>query len=206
MVAIPCGGGSTGSPPTVWGQRAANGGIRGAGGLEVGKARADEHHVEWRDLGDVVGPVDLGDVVGPVDLGDGVGPVGPVVGAGWRAAVPAGRRDPAGQWPAGAVDGGWPLSVVCPGTLVVHVDGTAAACSEELDGRCCSGADVAHRQRVSCRDLLGLGGCDTCGTDLGDLGDHDGLDDDPFVRHAVRVAVMATRRPRCHVHRRRPAP
>lgn len=86
----------------------------------------------------------------------------------------------------------------CAGTLVVHLDGTAAACSEELDGRCCAGADHHHLGVISCRDLLGLGGCEEC---TAAAGSDARSGDDPEWRHALRVGVVATRRPRCRRHR-----
>lgn len=92
-------------------------------------------------------------------------------------------------------------NAMCPGALVVHNDGTLAACSEELDGRCCVGADRPHLGAISCRDLLGLGGCEECAGDGGGPW-ADGTDvDDPAWRHAVRIGVLAGRPPRCRWHR-----
>lgn len=82
----------------------------------------------------------------------------------------------------------------CPGVLVVHDDGTAAACSEELDGRCCVGSGQPHFGTVSCADLLGMGGCEECTP-----ASADGWDD-PAWRHAVRLGVLAARRTRCRQH------
>lgn len=83
----------------------------------------------------------------------------------------------------------------CPGVLVVHVDGTAAACSEELDGRCCAGGDHPHVGTITCRDLLGSGGCEVCAP-VGEEADWD----DPAWRHAMRVGVIAAGRDRCRQH------
>lgn len=88
----------------------------------------------------------------------------------------------------------------CPGTMVLHLDGTPAACSEELDGRCCPGDDRPHLGAISCGDLLGLGGCEACAP----AAPAEGWDD-PAWRHAVRVGVLAARRQQCRHHRLPPS-
>jgi hypothetical protein len=50
--------------------------------------------------------------------------------------------------------------VECRGVLVVHLDGSMAACTEELLGRPCAGE--AHRDRTTCEAVLGSGGCEHC--------------------------------------------
>lgn len=87
----------------------------------------------------------------------------------------------------------------CPGTMVVHLDGSPAACSEELDGRGCPGGDRPHLGAISCDELLGFGGCEACAPSIAD----DGWDDLAW-RHAVRVGVLATRRHQCRHHRSAP--
>ena len=77
----------------------------------------------------------------------------------------------------------------CGGTLLVHGDGTAAACTEELEGRCCGGADAAHDGgAVLCEEVLGPGGCEVCALEAWTAGDW---------RHAARVGVIARRARRC---------
>lgn len=106
-------------------------------------------------------------------------------------AVPAADEDvldAMGRLLAGAVGAGG-----CTGTLVLHDDGVVAACSEELDGRPCAGAHCPHAGIVSCRDLLGLGGCDRClASDWGGW----------EWQHAVRVGSLAVGQRRCAHHRR----
>jgi hypothetical protein len=88
----------------------------------------------------------------------------------------------------------------CGGALLVHLDASTAACTEELEGRCCAGAHAAHRGgTVSCQDVLGPGGCETCALDS-------------FTerqwRHVAHVGVMARSTRRCLAHvrsRRAPA-
>lgn len=53
----------------------------------------------------------------------------------------------------------------CQGTLLMHSDGTLAACSEELEGRRCAGNGLAHAAIVACEDVLGTGGCELCSVD-----------------------------------------
>ncbi len=76
----------------------------------------------------------------------------------------------------------------CHGTLVLHRDGTPGACSEVLDGRTCAGSDRPHAGVISCRDLLGLAGCEHC------------LADDRAWRHAVDVGTLAAGQRRCSRH------
>ena len=92
-----------------------------------------------------------------------------------------------------ALDGVIPIGG-CYGTLVLHRDGTAAACSEELDGRPCAGNDRPHAGIISCRDLLGFGGCEHCVVDHWD---------GRAWQHAAHVGVLAAGPRRC---RRRPSP
>lgn len=91
----------------------------------------------------------------------------------------------AGVVPAGA----------CPGVLVVHDDGSPAACSEELDGRCCAGPAHQHLGSLSCRELLGMGGCEACAMEA------EAGWDDPAWRHAVHRGVLVARRARRCRHR-----
>jgi len=83
---------------------------------------------------------------------------------------------------------------LCNGVLVVHQDGAPALCSEELDGRPCTGIEEPHQRSISCADLFGVGGCEVCASAA--------PDEDRLVGHAVRVAVAAARRTRCCRHRR----
>lgn len=83
---------------------------------------------------------------------------------------------------------------LCGGALLVHLDATQAACTEELDGRCCAGVDAVHLGgSLSCAEVLGPGGCETC--ELQSWGE-------PEWRHAARIGVIARRAGRCHHHRR----
>jgi hypothetical protein len=50
----------------------------------------------------------------------------------------------------------------CGGIAVVHLDGSFAACTEELLGRVCSGPRSSHAGQVSCDEVLGPGGCEHC--------------------------------------------
>lgn len=51
----------------------------------------------------------------------------------------------------------------CGGTLLFHQDGSLAACTEELAGRCCPGAGVVHAGgSVPCTAELGSEGCELC--------------------------------------------
>ena len=51
----------------------------------------------------------------------------------------------------------------CGGALVVHLDSTMAACTEEFEGRCCAGPDAVHLGgRRSCQEVLGPGACEMC--------------------------------------------
>ncbi len=81
----------------------------------------------------------------------------------------------------------------CGGALLVHLDSTMAACTEELEGRCCAGPDAAHRGGiVSCQDVLGLGGCETCAFEQFTEGNW---------RHVAHVGTMVRARSRCRAHR-----
>ena len=48
----------------------------------------------------------------------------------------------------------------CGGTRIDHLDGSLAACSQELLGRVCGGS--VHRSQATCEELLGAGGCEHC--------------------------------------------
>jgi hypothetical protein len=50
----------------------------------------------------------------------------------------------------------------CGGIAVVHLDGSFAACTEELLGRACAGPGAQHAEEVSCEALTGPGGCEHC--------------------------------------------
>lgn len=80
----------------------------------------------------------------------------------------------------------------CEGTLLVHLDGTPAACTEELMGRCCPGPTAWHGGGTAqCRAMLGPGGCETC--------EMESWTDDQW-RHAAHVARLARRPRHCRVH------
>jgi hypothetical protein len=82
----------------------------------------------------------------------------------------------------------------CGGALLVHVDSSPAACTEELEGRCCAGPDAAHRGgTVSCQDVLGPGGCETCMLESWS---------EPQWRHATHVGLIARSARRCPAHTR----
>ena len=83
----------------------------------------------------------------------------------------------------------------CGGALIVHSDGTTAACTEELEGRPCPGTGFTHlRPTVSCADVLGEGACESCvleaWTDLD-------------WRHAAHIGSLKRHRARCASHTRR---
>lgn len=78
-------------------------------------------------------------------------------------------------------------SAVCPGVIIVHEDGSLAACSEELEGRVC-GQPGDHTGSVQCRELFGAAGCEHCSGRQGDARE---------VRHALHIATMITRQARC---------
>lgn len=83
----------------------------------------------------------------------------------------------------------------CSGMLLVHVDGSLAACTEELEGRTCAGPEASHRDSsVSCHDVLGLGGCELCSPEH--WGDRDW-------HHTARIGHMVQHRHRCRTHIRR---
>ncbi len=78
----------------------------------------------------------------------------------------------------------------CAGTIVRHRDGTVAACTEELEGRCCPGPGLAHAGGVvPCEAVLGRGGCETCELESW------GADE---WRHAAHVGALVARRCRRH--------
>lgn len=87
----------------------------------------------------------------------------------------------------------------CGGALLVHLDSSPAACTEELEGRCCAGPHVVHRAgTLSCQDVLGPGGCETCIFEAYTEREW---------RHVAHVGVMARSSQRCLAHvraRRRP--
>ncbi|MHB8682556.1 MAG: hypothetical protein ACYDA2_10750 [Acidimicrobiales bacterium] len=85
-------------------------------------------------------------------------------------------------------------SVLCVGRLLVHADSTPAACSEELEGRCCPGPDAVHvGSPVSCEAVLGPKGCEICAVEL--LTERDW-------RHVVHVARYRRTATRCEAHHR----
>jgi hypothetical protein len=80
----------------------------------------------------------------------------------------------------------------CSGTLVVHGDGSPAACTEELEGRCCAGSGAEHTgPAIGCEDMLGRGGCEICAMESFTARDW---------RHAAHVAAVAARGRRCVAH------
>lgn len=80
----------------------------------------------------------------------------------------------------------------CGGTLVVHLDSTVAACTEEFEGRCCAGSHADHAGgAASCQAVLGPGACETCAAQEWTA---------PQWRHAVHVGAMVRARRRCTVH------
>ena len=81
----------------------------------------------------------------------------------------------------------------CGGTLLVHVDGEPAACTEELEGRCCAGPGTPHAREVPCEDLLGPGGCEVCALETWTP---------DLWRHAVHVGTMARAARLCRAHTR----
>lgn len=82
----------------------------------------------------------------------------------------------------------------CGGALLVHVDSSPAACTEELEGRCCAGTDAAHRGgTILCQDVLGPGGCETCALESWA---------EPQWRHAAHVGLIARASRRCATHTR----
>jgi hypothetical protein len=81
----------------------------------------------------------------------------------------------------------------CGGTLLVHSDGEPAACTEELEGRCCAGTDAPHLDEVTCESVLGPGGCEVCALEAWTP---------RLWRHAVRVGTMARSARPCRAHRR----
>lgn len=81
----------------------------------------------------------------------------------------------------------------CDGSLMLHADGTPAACTEELEGRPCAGLEAEHRgPATSCDELLGAGGCELCTIDA--------WGDDQW-RHAVHLGCSRRHAQRCVAHR-----
>jgi len=88
----------------------------------------------------------------------------------------------------------------CGGTLVVHLDTSAAACTEELEGRCCPGPHAAHRGGwVSCEEALGPDGCEFCAFEIPALEEWTDRD----WRHVAHLGQLAQRPRRCLAHARR---
>jgi len=81
---------------------------------------------------------------------------------------------------------------LCGGALLIHDDGTVAACTEELAGRCCPGPFSDHvGGSTSCTAALGEGGCELCGG---------GWFAPLEWRHALRIAARARNPRRCRSH------
>lgn len=83
-------------------------------------------------------------------------------------------------------------SAVCSGVIIVHEDGSLAACSEELEGRVCR-QPGDHTGSLQCRELFGAAGCEHCSGCQRDVRE---------VRHALHIATMITRQARCPRARR----
>jgi len=82
---------------------------------------------------------------------------------------------------------------VCAGALWLHVDGTVAACSEEVAGRPCAGVGALHLGGTcSCADALGPGACELCAPDAFSERDW---------RHVAHVARFARTHRRCRAQR-----
>jgi len=80
----------------------------------------------------------------------------------------------------------------CSGTLMIHSDGSVAACTEELEGLPCAGTDTPHSGGlVTCDDMLGAGGCEQCALDAWS---------DREWRHAAHLAAFRRGMRRCPVH------
>jgi hypothetical protein len=87
------------------------------------------------------------------------------------------------------------MAAECGGSLLIHVDGTTAACTEELEGRPCAGTEAAHRRPpCSCEEILGRGACEVCALESW-------TDDD--WRHAAHVGHVARSRSRARCAGRR---
>lgn len=81
----------------------------------------------------------------------------------------------------------------CSGMLLVHVDASPAACTEELEGRCCPGTEALHLGgRVACQEVLGPGACEMCALEA--------LSPRQW-RHSVHLAVRLRRARHCTEHR-----
>lgn len=90
------------------------------------------------------------------------------------------------------------MAMQCEGTLVLHSDGSAAACSEELQGRPCAGTHIEHAGGTSrCEDVLGPDGCELCAIDAWDA---------PAWRHAAHLGRFARTQRHCQLHRNVTAP
>jgi hypothetical protein len=90
------------------------------------------------------------------------------------------------------------VAVQCEGTLILHSDGSAAACSEELQGRPCTGPHAAHQGGTArCEEFLGAGGCEQCALDSWD---------ERAWRHATHLGGFARTQRRCGLHRILTAP
>jgi hypothetical protein len=51
----------------------------------------------------------------------------------------------------------------CPGSLIVHADGTVAGCSEDEEPDGCRGRDFRHEGDPVLCYVWSLAGCDHCG-------------------------------------------
>ena len=85
------------------------------------------------------------------------------------------------------------FEATCVGLLLIHRDGQPAACTEELEGRCCPDPRAIHVGGVAgCEQVLGSGGCEQCSLEVWEEGDW---------RHAVHVGKLARTNRRCMAHR-----
>lgn len=83
---------------------------------------------------------------------------------------------------------------LCGGVLLVHVDSSPAACTEELEGRCCPGPEALHLGgRLSCGEALGPGACETCALEA--------LSPRQW-RHSLHLAMRLRTARNCGDHRR----
>ena len=82
----------------------------------------------------------------------------------------------------------------CAGALLVHMDATPAACTEELEGRQCAGLHAEHEGgHVLCQEVLGAGACETCALDAWGVKEW---------HHAAHLGRAARRAMGCAAHRR----
>ena len=79
----------------------------------------------------------------------------------------------------------------CGGTLLVHFDGEPAACTEELEGRCCAGPGLPHARQLACEAHLGPGACEVCAVEAWTP---------RMWRHAVHVGTLARSARLCRAH------